>query len=47
MTSKDFIQNTADKVGTSNGADYSVNNFDVKRAYGKINAGNAVTEALK
>ena len=44
---RQILIDTADKVGTSNGADYSVNNFDVKRAYGKINAGNAVTEALK
>ena len=44
---RQILIDTADKVGTSNGADYSVNNFDVKRAYGKINAGNAMTEALK
>ena len=44
---RQILIDTADKVGTSNGADYSVNKFDVKRAYGKINAGNAVTEALK
>ena len=44
---RQILIDTADKVGTSNGADYSVNNFDVKRAYGKINAGNAITEALK
>ena len=44
---RQILIDTADKVGTSNGADYSVSNFDVKRAYGKINAGNAMTEALK
>ena len=44
---RQILIDTADKVGNSNGADYSVNNFDVKRAYGKINAGNAMTEALK
>ena len=44
---RQILIDTADKVGTSNGADYSVNNFDVKRAYGKINAGKAMTEALK
>jgi subtilisin family serine protease len=44
---RQILIDTADKVGTSNGADYSVNNFDEKRAYGKINAGNAITEALK
>lgn len=44
---RQILIDTADKVGIANGANYSVNNFDEKRAYGKINAGNAMIEALK
>ncbi len=36
---------TADKIGTSNGASYNSSGFDTKRAYGKINAYNAVYKA--
>ena len=44
---KEILIKTADKVGTDIDANYSNNNFDVKRAYGKINAGRAITEAKK
>ncbi len=44
---KDILIKTADKVGTEIDADYSNNNFDLKRAYGKINAGRAIAEAKR
>jgi subtilisin family serine protease len=42
---KEILIQTADKIGQNIDADYSDNNFDKKRAYGKINAGRAVAEA--
>ena len=44
---RDILISTADKVGTSNGATYDTNGFDVTRmrAYGKINAAKAVKAA--
>jgi subtilisin family serine protease len=42
---REILIKTADKVGTEVDADYSKNNFDSKRAFGKINAGKAVLEA--
>jgi len=42
---KEILIKTADKVGQDVDADYSANNFDIKRAYGKVNAGRAVAEA--
>ena len=44
---KEILTQTADKVGTEIDADYSNNNFDLKRAYGKINAGRAIAEAKR
>jgi subtilisin family serine protease len=41
----DILISTTDKVGQDIDADYSDNDFDTKRAYGKINAGRAVAEA--
>lgn len=43
---RQILIDTADKVGTNSGANY-VNGFDEKRAYGKVNAGNAITKALE
>ncbi|WP_164072465.1 S8 family peptidase [Poseidonibacter lekithochrous] len=40
-----ILTTTTEKVGTGNGADYSVGNFDTTRAYGKIHATNAVNQA--
>ncbi len=40
-----ILTTTTEKVGTGSGADYSVGNFDTTRAYGKINATNAVNQA--
>ena len=40
-----ILTTTTSKVGQSNGADYSVGNFDTKRAYGKIDASAAVQQA--
>jgi subtilisin family serine protease len=42
---KEILIKTADKVGQDADADYSDKNFDIKRAYGKVNAGRAVVEA--
>ena len=42
---KKILIKTTDKIGQDIDADYSANNFDIKRAYGKINAGRAVAEA--
>jgi len=42
---KEILIKTADKIGQDIDADYSDNNFDIKRAYGKVNAGKAVVEA--
>ena len=42
---KEILINTTDKIGQDVDADYSANNFDTKRAYGKVNAGRAVAEA--
>ncbi|CAA6821089.1 MAG: Alkaline serine protease, subtilase family protein [uncultured Sulfurovum sp.] len=44
---KDILINTTTKVGTDVDASYDANGFDSKRAYGKINAGLAVSEAKK
>ena len=44
---KEILIKTADKVGKDVNADYSNKNFDLKRAYGKVNAGRAVAEAKK
>jgi len=44
---KEILIKTADRVGTDIDADYSNNNFDLKRAYGKINAGRAIAEAKR
>lgn len=44
---REILIETADKVGTEVDADYTNNNFDTKRAFGKINAGKAVLEAKK
>ncbi|SHO80263.1 alkaline serine protease, subtilase family protein [hydrothermal vent metagenome] len=44
---RDILIKTADKVGTNNGANYNSNGFDIRRAYGKINAGKAVLEAQR
>jgi subtilisin family serine protease len=40
-----ILTTTTEKVGTGSGADYSIGNFDTTRAYGKINATNAVNQA--
>lgn len=40
-----LISNT-EHVGLQNGANYSINNFDKKRAYGKVNASAAVNAAI-
>jgi len=44
---KEILIKTSDKVGKDVDADYSNNNFDLKRAYGKINAGRAIAEAKR
>jgi subtilisin family serine protease len=44
---RDILISTATKVGIDNDASYNDNGFDEKRAYGKINAGRAVTEAKR
>lgn len=40
-----ILTTKAQQIGTGNGADYSVGNFDTRRAYGKIDATEAVKEA--
>jgi len=40
-----ILTTTATQIGTGSGADYSVGNFDQKRAFGKINASAAVQQA--
>lgn len=42
---KSILIQTADKIGTDMDASYNAQGFDTKRAYGKINASKAVTEA--
>ncbi len=42
-----ILTTKAQQIGTGNGADYSVGNFDTRRAYGKIDATEAVKEANK
>jgi len=42
---REILIKTTDQIGTEVDADYSNNDFDTKRAYGKINAGKAVLEA--
>lgn len=37
---------TSEQIGIQNGADYSINYFDTKRAYGKVNATGAVNLAI-
>ena len=44
---KEILQSTASKIGKNSDANYNDNGFDEKRAYGKINAGNAVMEAKR
>lgn len=43
---RNILITTTQQVGLENQADYSVNNFDTKRAYGKIDATKAIEGAI-
>ena len=44
---RDILIQTADKVGINSDANYNSKGFDIKRAYGKVNASKAVLEAKR
>lgn len=43
---RNILITTTQKVGIENGANYLINNFDTKRAYGKVDASKAVEAAI-